>query len=177
NSLNVHLPLTSTVQELKLIIQARRNFPLSDQELIFNGQILRDQLTLIEYNIKEYSIIELNIENNHIQNDQEYDETSTLENETIQSTISGLTEVEHSSLIAYINPNQLHSQYDYDFSYVVDHKKFYRGGLEYHRPCSWQRYALRVLNQYESNEKKYLLFRLYKSVIYSEELIQSLEVP
>ncbi|CAI2177485.1 6910_t:CDS:1 [Funneliformis geosporum] len=151
NSLSVHLPLTSTIQELKSIIQARRNFPLSDQELIFNGLILKDQLTLIEYNIKEYSIIELNLSNDHMQNDQEYDETTILENEIIQSSSSELTQAEHTSSIAYINPNLLHSQYDFDFSYVVDHKKFYRGGLKYHRPCSWQRFALRVLNQYEPN--------------------------
>ena len=47
----------------------------------------------------------------------------------------------------------LDPSYDYDFRNINDeNKKFYRGGLEYKRPCGWKRYALKVKDKYENDK-------------------------
>ena len=56
------------------------------------------------------------------------------------------------SLVAYkVNPTLLHPQYDYDFTNIVDSKPFYRGGVQYFRPCGWRRFALRVSGKFEND--------------------------
>ena len=53
----------------------------------------------------------------------------------------------------YIDDDLLDPSYDYDFRDILDgNKKFYRGGLEYKRPCGWKRYALKVVGKYENDE-------------------------
>src|SRR5207244_2180652 len=111
---------------------------LLNQELIFNGQILKNHLTLVEYGIREGSVIRLNVVNNQkeealaidFENDQK-EERIDFEND--QKEVENIPF--NGKSIAYINPNQLHPKYDYDFSYIVDRKKYYRGGLIYRRPC------------------------------------------
>jgi len=40
----------------------------------------------------------------------------------------------------------------YDFTDISDNvASFSRDGREYRRPCGWKRFALKVLNEYESN--------------------------
>ena len=52
----------------------------------------------------------------------------------------------------YIDDDLLDPAYDYDFRGIVDgNQKFYRGGLEYKRPCGWKRYALKVNGKYEND--------------------------
>ena len=52
-----------------------------------------------------------------------------------------------------IEDNLLDPSYDYDFRNINDeNKKFYRGGLEYKRPCGWKRYALKVKDKYENDK-------------------------
>ena len=53
----------------------------------------------------------------------------------------------------YIDDDLLDPSYDYDFRGVNDgNQKFYRGGLEYKRPCGWNRYALKVKGKYENGK-------------------------
>ncbi|XP_026168280.1 uncharacterized protein LOC113133586 [Mastacembelus armatus] len=42
-------------------------------------------------------------------------------------------------------------KYHYDFTNVTDSQTFYRGGEKYERPCGWQRFAIKVLDQYGEN--------------------------
>ena len=52
----------------------------------------------------------------------------------------------------YIDDDLLDPSYDYDFRGINDeNQKFYRGGLEYKRPCGWKRYALKVNGKYEND--------------------------
>ena len=34
---------------------------------------------------------------------------------------------------------------------MTKEKRFTRGGVEYHRPCGWMRYAIKVLGKYEDD--------------------------
>ena len=52
-----------------------------------------------------------------------------------------------------INNDLLVPLYDYDFRNINDtNKKFYRGGLEFKRPCGWKRYAIKVKDKYENDK-------------------------
>lgn len=52
----------------------------------------------------------------------------------------------------YIDDDFLDPSYDYDFRGINDgEQKFYRGGLEYRRPCGWKRYALKVKGKFEND--------------------------
>lgn len=52
----------------------------------------------------------------------------------------------------YIEDDFLDPAYDYDFRGINDgEQKFFRGGLEYKRPCGWKRYALKVKGKYEND--------------------------
>ena len=52
----------------------------------------------------------------------------------------------------FIDDDLLDPSYDYDFRGIDDgNQKFYRGGLEYKRPCGWKRYALKVNGKYEND--------------------------
>ncbi len=53
----------------------------------------------------------------------------------------------------YIPDDLLDPIYDYDFTDIDDSgRKFYRGGLEYKRPCGWKRYALKVTDKYDDTD-------------------------
>lgn len=43
------------------------------------------------------------------------------------------------------------TRFDYDFTNLTDVETYHRGGEVYERPCGWQRFALRVLGDYEDN--------------------------
>ena len=52
----------------------------------------------------------------------------------------------------YIDDDLLDPSYGYDFRGIDDgNQKYYRGGLEYKRPCGWKRYALKVNGKYEND--------------------------
>ena len=52
----------------------------------------------------------------------------------------------------YVDDDLLDPLYDYYFRDIFDgNKKFYRGGLDYKRPCGWKRYALKVEGKYEND--------------------------
>ena len=100
------------------------NVSLEDFHLIFKSQILQDDKNLAFYKIKTNSSIKC----------------------VIQSQIIGGGIEEF-----YLDDDLLDPGYDYDFTNIKDNCKFYRGGLEYKRPCGWKRYALKVYGIYESD--------------------------
>ena len=44
---------SSTIEELKTMIQAKMGIPCDEQRLIYGGKLLADHLTLSDYNIRE----------------------------------------------------------------------------------------------------------------------------
>jgi len=91
--------------------------------LKYDGQILKEYHTLNDYDIEEGDILILT---NNYQG-------------------GGGDEF-------YIDDDLLDPSYDYDFRGINDeNQKFYRGGLEYKRPCGWKRYALKVNGKYEND--------------------------
>ena len=100
------------------------NISMEDFYLMFKSKTLQDDKDLGFYKIKS--------------------------NSTIRCVI-------HSEIIGgkieefYLDDDLLAPGYDYDFTNIKDNCKFYRGGLEYKRPCGWNRYALKVYGKYESD--------------------------
>jgi hypothetical protein len=95
----------------------------SEIELIFNGNLLDDDETLEDYDIKDGNIINYNCLYNKGGTDE-----------------------------FYLSDDLLDPCYDYDFTKIKDgNKKYYRGGLEYKRPCGWKRYALKVSGKFEND--------------------------
>ncbi|KAF0436911.1 ubiquitin-domain-containing protein [Gigaspora margarita] len=120
--ISIQILLVCTVKSLKQLIYTREGILPHVQELVFNNQILNNELTLSQYNIEAHSVIQLNI---------------LLRN--------------GDKSVGYINSEHLDSGYNYDFTNITDTKKFYRGKEEYNRPCGWKRISVKVLNKYEGN--------------------------
>ncbi|CAG8792779.1 19618_t:CDS:1, partial [Racocetra persica] len=87
--LSIHTLLSCTVKSFKQLIYSREGILPSVQELIFDKQILKDELTLSQYNIEAHSVIQLNI-----------------------------LLREGSKSIGYINSEHLDPGYDYDFTNI-----------------------------------------------------------
>ena len=83
----------------------------------FPGQLYFGSQMLLQHNIGNYDIRDgncLKLVNNHLYG-------------------AGLMKQEY-----YIDADSFEPSYDYDFTNIYDgNKKFYRGGLEYKRPCGW----------------------------------------
>ena len=94
----------------------------SGMQLMFNGEVLMENQTLDYYGIENGDELNLN-----------------------QSSRGGGDEF-------FIDDDLCDPSYDYDFRGIDDgNQKFYRGGLEYKRPCGWKRYALKVNGKYEND--------------------------
>lgn len=73
-----------------------------------------------------------------------------IQNESLIHVVFGSSS--RPSYFYYVPQNSRDPRFDYDFTHVNDNgKHFYRGGKEYHRPCGWYRYALKVLGKYEND--------------------------
>ena len=115
-----------SVEELKLKIESANGFPSVHQRLMYNGRQLEDGRRLSDYRIGP------------------------------QSTLFLLSRLHGggSTVSFYIKDHELlDPQYDYDFRKERDDgKEYYRGGMEYYRPYGWERFALKVLGEYEDDE-------------------------
>ena len=97
----------------------------SKMVLFHKNKVLQSNLLISESGIKDYDVLYL---------------------KKALSSIGGGDEF-------YIDDDLLEPSYDYDFRDINDgNKKFYRGGLEYKRPCGWKRYTLKVNGKYENDK-------------------------
>jgi hypothetical protein len=55
-------------------------------------------------------------------------------------------------------------QFDYDFSHIVDSGKFYRGPMEYKRPCGWKRLGIDVKGVYDGGHNGWLSLKAREGV-------------
>lgn len=101
------------------------NIGIDDCLLFFSCKILKDGKTLSNYKLKNNSKVIVR------------DETSAING-------GGIEEFD-------LDDNLLDPGYDYDFTNIKDNIKYYRGGLEYKRPCGWNRYALKVYGKFDND--------------------------
>ena len=113
---------TYAIVELKEAVEIKANIPGKDQRLMFNGIRLEDHYTISELGITPCATIFL-----------------------IVRTRGGGPDFQ-------LDPDELDPRYNYDFTNKSDDGKTYmRGGKPYKRPYGWKRFAVKVLNVYESN--------------------------
>ena len=111
-----------TVAELKAAVEMKANIPGRDQRLMFDRKRLEDHHTIAELGIPPSATIFL-----------------------LVRTRGGGPDFQ-------LDPDELDPSYNYDFTNVSDDGKTYmRGGKPYKRPYGWRRYAVKVLDVYESN--------------------------
>ena len=122
-TLEVLIPPTTTVDELKHEILGKEGISENLQRLIFEGKQLEGQQTLVSYGI------------------------------TAECTIHLMLRLSGGGMPTfYVDDSLLDPQYDYDFTHLRDTgAKFYRGDREYHRPYGWKRFALKVLGRHEDD--------------------------
>jgi len=114
----------ASVDKLKQIVYEREGLLCNKQNLIDCGQEIDDGHLLSEYEIQDSSTIFVVRLRSHNGNN---------------------------SLI--LDKDSRDPKYDYDFTHIQDQgKRFYRGGIEYCRPCGWKRYAIKVTGKYESDD-------------------------
>ena len=111
-----------TVSDLKAAVEIGTNILRRDQQLMFDGKRLEDNHTISELGITPCATIFL-----------------------IVRTRGGGPDLQ-------LDPAELDPRYNYDFTNQSDDGKTYmRGGKPYKRPYGWKRFAIKVLNVYESN--------------------------
>jgi hypothetical protein len=116
------VPITAKISFIKFYIENKTRIPSNQQRLIYSGNHLKDNLTLLDYNI--------------------------LDNNSIIYLIGQI----FGDVISFIDSDFLDPMYDCDFTNINDNnKRFMRGSHEYRRPCGWKRIAVKVLNKYEDN--------------------------
>ncbi|CAF1046368.1 unnamed protein product [Rotaria sordida] len=112
----------ASVDKLKQIIYEKEGILRNKQNLIYCGQEIDEGHLLSEYDIQESSEI----------------------------TVVRLRAMNSDDLLV-LDKAALDSSYDFDFTNINDNgKRFTRGGIEYHRPCGWKRYAIKVTGKYEN---------------------------
>ena len=113
----------ASVDKLKQLVYAREGLLCNKQNLIYQGQEIDDGHLLSEYGIQDGSTI----------------------------FVVRLRALNANNLLI-VDKNSRDPEYDYDFTNVHDKgQRFYRGGIEYRRPCGWKRFAIRVNGKYESD--------------------------
>ena len=112
------------VEQLRENICKDFNIGLDECTLMFKSKILEDGNTLSTYKLRNNAIINCSESGGIIG--------------------GGIEEFD-------LGEDLLDPGYDYDFTNIKDNIKYYRGGLEYKRPCGWKRYALQVYGKFENN--------------------------
>lgn len=114
---------SETIETVKRKIHSREGIAPDQQRLILDGKQLEDGRTLSYYNVMRDTTIHLILR--------------------LRGGYAGPN--------FFLDANFLDPRYDYDFTTVLDENtSFSRGGHKYRRPCGWRRFALKVLNKYDS---------------------------
>jgi hypothetical protein len=112
----------ASVDQLKHIIYEKEGILCDKQNLIYCGEEIDEGHLLSEYGIEDSSEI----------------------------TVVRLRAINANDLLVFDRSSWDH-RYDYDFTNIDDNgKRYTRGGVEYRRPCGWQRFAITVSGKYEN---------------------------
>uniref|UniRef100_A0A914D2M0 Ubiquitin-like domain-containing protein n=1 Tax=Acrobeloides nanus TaxID=290746 RepID=A0A914D2M0_9BILA len=121
------LAASSTVFQLKQLIEKVEFIETYEQLLFFGGTELVNEQQLIEYDIKN------------------------------NSTLFLVLQIKGGSEMFTLDPNDFDSAYDYDFTNIKDGTtRHSRGGKRYRRPEGANRYAIKVLGKYQTDENSWL---------------------
>ena len=122
----VFLPSNDTIENLKYRFQDLTGITIDQQRLMFAGCQLEDDKRLSDYNIQNESTVHC----------------------VLRLRGGGMT---------FLNPQLIDSRFNYDFRRINDQGHvFYRGGLEYKRPCGWTRYALNVSGKFDNGNDAWI---------------------
>ena len=115
----------------------------------------KDKILWLKENIsKDFNLdmdsLELLFKSKILQNDKDFASYKMKNNSTIKCI--NTSKILGGGIIEFtLGDDLLDPDYDYDFTNIKDNCKFYRGGMEYKRPCGWKRYALKVYGKYGNN--------------------------
>ena len=115
--------LGKTVEGVKELIAVETGIPVPQQTLLYAGKQMAESQTLANHHIYKGATIML----------------------ILRLTGGG------GRPFASLDDSLLHPSFDYNFTRIVDEETHYRGGVEYMRPCGWERKALRVLGKFTDN--------------------------
>lgn len=118
-----------TILDIKTVFQKVGHVPIAKQRFVFDGEELKDDKTLEDYKLEpghNFWMFPKLFKAGHVR------QISILE--------------------VHLDP-----KYDFDFTNVDSTgRKFKRGGLPYKRPEGWQRFALKVKDQYDAGDNTWI---------------------
>ncbi|CAG8808467.1 25983_t:CDS:2, partial [Racocetra persica] len=127
-SITIECQYNDTIDTVKQKIQDKEGIPSNQQRLVFGGQQLEGERTLISYDITRRCTLHL-----------------------VLNLIGG------GNVVSYLSTDFLAPNFDFDFTIIDDkNSTFTRGNVLYRRPCGWRRFALKVSGNYDNSNDGWL---------------------